>query len=172
MTEIEYAYIAGIIDADGHVGIYSRAHAKEGKFQSMAQYTLTVRVAMTHEGVVRWLCGKVGFGDVNVRHRAAPFKTVYDWRITCRAAVNLLEKIRPYMIVKRRHAEIAAIFYTTVGVKSMMANQRKYLSQEAADVRIKCVNEIRQLNSRKRPYAIPIPLHNVPNDFRVPYHQC
>lgn len=169
MKKTEIAYIAGLIDGDGHIGIVSRLKAKQGEFQSMAQYTLCVKLCLAHETAVRWVCDKVGAGSVTLNESKQTQKKSWMWFVAARSAADFLKVIEPYLIVKKRHAEIAAKFYATVGAKDLSANRRKFLSKKAAAIRIECVNEIRSLSTKRRKHAIERPKHSVPSDLMYPH---
>lgn len=109
MSVAEQAYVAGMIDADGSMGIY-------GKAGSRLRNRLRMTVANTHEGMLDWLVRATGVGAVIPRPSQGPtFKQQYDWVVTGESATSVLEQIFPYMIVKRARAMLAIEYQ--VGLK-------------------------------------------------------
>ena len=169
MNPTEQAYIAGILDGEGHISIYGRSDLHKRGTKSIARFTLRVNVCMTSESVIRWLHVTTGLGHFSTHVRSDHFRTLYSWRVSSREAATLLAEVRQFLILKKRHAEIAAEFYETIGVRSLRVNRRKYLSQETAQKRIALIDEIRSLNFRRNGHTIAhATVHNVPNDLRVP----
>jgi len=97
MKKTDLAYVAGIIDGEGWIGIYTANKI----------YRLNVGVSNTNEWLVRWL--EFAFGGhmhvLPVRHPNA--KLQYDWQMCGRKAAEFLTLIYPYLRIKRYQAEIA-----------------------------------------------------------------
>lgn len=103
------AYLAGIIDGEGSIGIYI-AHGGHGYGSHMLQVT----VGMTDAEPVELIARLTGAAThiSHGRHNSKPRLVV-----ACRAerARLFLLEIVPYMLVKREHALIGIEFQTTKG---------------------------------------------------------
>lgn len=104
MTETQLAYAAGIIDGEGYIGInkkYSKTHS------SGYQYHIRIDVTMTDFCIPIWLQSQFG-GSVYI-HKGIN-KPDMRWNITCRDAEKFLIAILPFLIVKKKQAELALQF--------------------------------------------------------------
>lgn len=109
MSIMQCAYLAGMIDADGSMGIY-------GSSKSKLRNRLRLTVANTHEVMLDWIVMVTGVGSVIPRpSQGATFKQQFDWVVTGESATSVLEQILPYMIVKRDRARLAIEYQ--VGLK-------------------------------------------------------
>lgn len=102
MTEVELAYMAGIIDGEGCVNIWCRSDRKE--------YRLRLSVTNCDLSLMLWI--KSTFGGYLYRREAqkAGWKTKYEWMVTGKLLDNVLPIILPYLKIKRRQAELAVCF--------------------------------------------------------------
>jgi hypothetical protein len=82
MNEIDLAYIAGIIDGEGSIGINK---IKNYNGTNTTYYRLLVQVCMVEGCIPQWLCDAFG-------------------------AVSFLKVILPYLKIKKEQAEIAIEF--------------------------------------------------------------
>jgi hypothetical protein len=110
-SKLELSYLAGMIDADGHIGIV-KSKIVPGKYNTPA-YTLRVNVTNTDKGLRDWLIGRFG-GTVTCRkHRAGlNWKPTYDWHYHNAKGAALLELIFPYLVIKDRQARLAIELYS------------------------------------------------------------
>jgi hypothetical protein len=96
------AYLAGIIDGEGTIGIYSSSLK-----QPSPSYNLQVLVTNCDAALMMWLVDNIG-GTVNVRKGARPnHRSVFRWRVYNQEALALVEAILPYLVIKRAQAELA-----------------------------------------------------------------
>lgn len=104
-TDVELAYIAGFIDADGCVGTH-RVKGRSGKFHeyptlSASQKTKEVLVFLQH-----CLGGKISIRPGNPQ--ALSTTPTYVWRVTSKEKIlTILELLLPYLIVKHEKAQHA-----------------------------------------------------------------
>lgn len=98
MEEREKAYIAGLFDGEGDVGIYSPKSSKNGK----RYLRVTVRITNTHRPVLDWVRLVVGNGNVGEHKRTdmTNRKPVYRWQISNANARVFLREILPYLHIK------------------------------------------------------------------------
>jgi hypothetical protein len=89
LTTADKAYIAGIIDGEGHIDL---------RFKK-------VDVSNTNNDLIQWLIKKVGGFIVvkpnyNVKHKKS-----WSWRLAAVGSRGLLKEILPYLIIKKETAE-------------------------------------------------------------------
>ncbi len=110
MTEIEKAYIAGIIDGEGSI-MLQRFHTN--------QYPAPcVSIASTTIELLTWLKGTIGYGVIIKKKNYNPekHKLSYSFVIKQNNAIKLLEDIYPYLIIesKRKRAEMIITQYKSL----------------------------------------------------------
>jgi len=102
-TREEAIYLAGLIDADGSLGIYKQKYG----------YTTVVAIHNTSEKLIKWL--KRTVGDMSVtktKKNSGSFncertKPHYHFAVYAKVDVKtFLEKVKRFLIVKKREAEI------------------------------------------------------------------
>jgi hypothetical protein len=97
------AYVAGILDGEGAVSL----RQQNGYFQCR------VSVSNTDKHLLDLL--RADFGGLEVRpmsNRNPNARTSYQWIINGRDALPILQDTLPFLIVKKRHAEIAIEYLT------------------------------------------------------------
>ena len=97
------AYLAGMIDADGYIGI-TKAKPVTGNTKN-PRYGLTVNVTNTSKQLMDWLVENFG-GKVYTRKHlpGVNWKTTYNWIVTFGNASELLKLVEPFLVVKREQA--------------------------------------------------------------------
>jgi hypothetical protein len=115
MSEIELAYLAGIIDGEGTITISSR-RAKFGKIYFRPYIT----ISNTSERLADWLRSK-GYSI----HSATNSSGRPYWRINWSgfSLDSLLARLEPFLIIKRPHALLLLAFIS----------ERRRLSKTAAE---------------------------------------
>ena len=103
ITREEWAYLAGVMDADGCIRI-------RGEKRKRAPSSLAVIVTNGDASLVIWLRDRFG---------GKPYSrgTQRCWNIwwTAKKAVYILEGIYPFLIVKQKQAELALAFQDLLG---------------------------------------------------------
>lgn len=103
-NQTDLAYAAGLFDGEGSVGvIYRKSHSKKS---TMRTFGVTASVSMVDEESIVWLCSTFG-GRVDVSNRTKTGRQVYRMQMAGRTAADFLEKILPYLKLKRSRAEVA-----------------------------------------------------------------
>ena len=98
-SEVDRAYIAGLIDGDGAIMALIERHA-EKRFGFRVRVALKVTQYARQD--VEWLVEATGAGAV------CPNRTCFDWLVRNQADVlRVLDVITPYLRGKTRQAEIA-----------------------------------------------------------------
>ncbi len=123
MTDIEKAYIAGIIDGEGSI-MLQRFHTN--------QYPAPcVSIASTTIELLTWLKDTIGYGVIIKKKNYNPekHKLSYSFVIKQNNAIKLLEDIYPYLIIdsKRKRAEMIITQY-----KSLTPRNGRYTDEQLA----------------------------------------
>ena len=111
MKEIDLAYVAGIIDGEGCIGLYSNTHKYLNKHREIRpRYCLTVTVCNTNEELIKWFHSLFG-GHLHYRKsKEEKWKPQWECKLSANKALDFLKLIYPYLRLKKPQAEIAFRF--------------------------------------------------------------
>lgn len=128
LTKEQAAYIAGIMDGEGSVMIASRGDHRS--------YSTLISVTNTSRPLLDWLLEKTAIGGVHDQHVATDKrKATWFWRCWGDGAVTLLKQISPYLVVKRRQADLAIAFQERLRNQALKADrtwQREWMQKMQA----------------------------------------
>jgi hypothetical protein len=129
LTTAEKAYIAGIIDGEGHVGIQS---VKDG-------FYLKIVISNSSKALIDWLLERLPNKYVQKREagHSTNTKDIYNLHISGKDAQELLSQIQEYLVIKKEQCAIALQF-PIVG-RSMSDDQK--LSQAMCYIAIRKLTE-------------------------------
>jgi len=97
ISDVEIGYIAGIIDGEGTFIM--------GKHNKTIQ--LVIRVANTDFRLIKWLQNKLGGSLILDKRNDNIRAPIMVWQFhVSNGMLNFLEKIKPYLIIKRKQAEL------------------------------------------------------------------
>lgn len=137
LSEIEWAYIAGFFDGEGSIFIQ---HKKTSR--GYTDYQLSVSVTNTDFLIIQWIKDNLG-GNINFTARKHNgLKDRYAWRISGRNAIPFIERIFPYLRIKKERAKLA------IEYKSSFTLQGKRLTSEAINKREEIKQKMSFLNKR------------------------
>lgn len=104
-----YAYLAGIIDGEGTIRINKTRLSKYPNWQD--KYSAHISVGMSSKKVIDLLV-KNFKARMRIERAGVPNrKTIYRWGTSGNKAVpKILKKILPYLIAKKKHAELVIEF--------------------------------------------------------------
>lgn len=123
ISDTEAAYIAGFIDGDGHIGIVRRTARRGHK-----EYPYVRPIVQIGQGkrlVLDWIASVVGEGAVGIHGQ----REFFNLRFHAGTLRWLLPQLLPYLIVKKRQAEIVLEF---TEVSSVARNGRSLSEHERA----------------------------------------
>lgn len=141
LTVEKLAYIAGIVDGEGYVGLVKQTY---GRGRRGYGYNLTVTVGMTNETLPTWLHAEFG-GVLSHRTHGGNNKDSWDWRLRGPGAKSFLELILPYLVIKKGQAEIGISFQNIRD-----SSNHSKLKREVDEL---LYNSVRKLNSRGKKNA-------------------
>lgn len=102
LTDAEWAYIAGIFDGEGYIGMVP-VKRRNGEY---AGFDVKIVVAQNDIRLLEYLQNRLGVGRIRDKKMVNVKKPVFDITINQRLAVfAILKMVRPYLIVKDRAAE-------------------------------------------------------------------
>lgn len=111
ISKLTIQYVAGLFDGEGCVNIYQTKKYVDNRIG----YELTIAIFNSHKEVIELLQENFG-GCVQKRERGLGrnenWKIGYSWKLSCNQAKNLLEKLLPFLIIKKEQAKIAVEFQT------------------------------------------------------------
>jgi hypothetical protein len=128
-----YAYAAGILDGEGCIRI-----AKHSRSDGGLKYSARITVVNTSMALLEWFVSKFG-GRIYEHHAGSEnWRQCYRYEISGYAAGELCKAVLPYLVIKRRQAEIV------IGFKPSVKRCTTPTSAEENDRR----NEASSLNKR------------------------
>lgn len=143
MSVAEKAYLAGLIDGEGYVGITRATASVPAKACKRGiAYRLLLSVRMTDRSPLDFAARCTGLGGV--RKQAVPkggFRVPWVWQLWSRQAAALLEAIRPYLLVKASQADVCIEFQ-----RAMRMPGRNGLSDVEWALRESCWARTKELN--------------------------
>ncbi|MGH7744866.1 MAG: hypothetical protein ACREQ5_08665 [Candidatus Dormibacteria bacterium] len=124
MKEHTKAYVAGLIDAEGSLSIEERPHFDCVTSAARVSFSNTDR--RIHKYLVKMFGGQ--FSKINREGSDRPehWKIEYQWSTTgAKHSLWFLSQILPYLIIKRREAELLIEYYSLNGIQSEINNRRR-----------------------------------------------
>ena len=115
MTDTEAAYVAGLTDGEGSIGIQCRT--KDGR-----DGHVHLSITNTHFGMLHWAAEAVGLGYIVVQARSDPkARETHMYRVSANGLRHLLPQIQPYLIAKRPQCDLALEFLSLIRGKRGIA---------------------------------------------------
>ena len=107
-TREELAYLAGIVDGEGSIGIGKNKSKPTWK----PRFCGYLCVSNTSMPLVEWIADLLG-GTIIIQKAQSPLskKKQYLWKLTAWRAVEVIRAIRPYLIIKARRADAVCELY-------------------------------------------------------------
>ena len=139
------AYLAGIIDGEGTISIWSNQDSKKrGKFN------LRIYFSSTDKCIIDWVCENFGGYQYanNAPSRKPNWKQAYIWVLDRPRTDWFLKEIHDFLIIKKERCAIAIKFRETF--INFDGKQRK-VDDETYQKRVNFVNQMKLLNSRGNP---------------------
>jgi hypothetical protein len=132
MKEVEKAYLAGLIDADGSIGIYRNRN----------RYKPTVSVSNNNREVLEWCRNLIGKGALCTKQpRKENHSISYDLRWDYNTALRIAEQCLPYLIIKKERAHLLLKWKSVV-------KRNGYYTEEELKRRNALIAEMKELNRR------------------------
>lgn len=133
-SELDYAYLAGLVDGEGSIGCW---HSRD------EYYTVGMSVAMTHRPTVEWLQQTFG-GYFHAERVKAGYKASFRWKPSADQMRDILPRIVVHMKTKKEQAEIAIALLGLRRRHSMIGESTFNTGKAQAELR----NRLAVLNKR------------------------
>jgi len=105
MKKTDLAYIAGIVDGEGYVGI-KRSKPYECQGRTTPGYHPRIQVRMVDEPAIRFLARSLGGWYYKEKPHCNNGRPLYCYQASDRSALRILGYLRPFLKVKRRQASL------------------------------------------------------------------
>lgn len=102
--ETTWAYLAGIVDGEGCITI-TRLSPNEKQHTKNYRFQFTLVIVNTSPALITWLHDNFGGRVVRKKVDRTRHKQTWAWVLKESAAIPLLKRLLPYMVIKRRQAE-------------------------------------------------------------------
>ena len=155
MNKLTASYLAGLIDGEGSLEIRKR---KKPECKNGIMYVARIRITLTDKTLIYWLKDSFG-GWISERIGKENHKDSYEWCLNYGSNKKFLDKVFPYLKVKKKHGEILKKFLNTFKKDSykIVKNKLGYgtgLHKELTDKIVKereeLYQQIKELNIRGR----------------------
>lgn len=114
-TELDLAYIAGLMDGEAYIGIKkSRAYKCQGR--QTPSYQSRIQIRMVDEPAIRFLSETLGGWYYKEKPHSGNGRLLYCYQATDRKAESILRSLLPYLKVKLRNAE------TVIELRDLQSN--------------------------------------------------
>jgi len=106
MIKLQNSYFAGLIDGEGYIAIHNSCVGQSKKYLK-----LVVRIGMIDpEGILKQAQKRWGGYLYNRKARTDRHRATIEWNISDKSAEQLLKDVYPYLIFKKKQAEIGLEF--------------------------------------------------------------
>lgn len=138
--ETQKAYIAGIIDGEGCISV----RCCEGRKRKTSRYYYSsVSVEMASKEIIDFIQelyeGKI-YHRKSRNRTGVTDMTMWTWRLNGKEAANFLKTIYPFLVQKKKEAEVLIDFSETI-----MNNRKEGLKVTVIQKRDSLVNKLRSL---------------------------
>ena len=149
--EVDRAWLAGLVDADGSLGI--RVQNNSGG--QNPTYIPYLTVSCTDVIAIERCVTITGLGKVNIKHKAgsADYRGIksnrdyYTWRLDGQIASKAIRDIYPFLIIKRLQAQI--VYNQNLSLKWGRPTRSKPVPQNVVRYRQQLYETCKLLNQRK-----------------------
>lgn len=139
LSEVEKAYLAGLVDGEGHIGL---ALGKKTKSYHNETYMPNITITNTNLSLLTWIkeTTSLGFIFLDSNSRNIKWKTKGCWKLRTNEQIVFLRSILPYLVIKKLQAELLIEFHSLL--------EERVLSEEKIILRKVIYEELMELNKR------------------------
>lgn len=132
MTDVERAYLAGLVDGEGCIHVST-------------EFYLSVMITNTRHDLLVWVASVAGCGGLYRMQRASGNRQCYTWRANGPEAARFLAAVLPFLRIKADRAELALRFQAS---KDSIPRTACMGRGNAMAEQLRIRNEIMRLNQR------------------------
>lgn len=135
LSESELGYLAGLIDGEGHIGIYMQGEGDGSP-------TAVLEIGNTNRSVIEWLTGRISGGGVTkTKSTNSNWSDQFKWRISQHKAGPVLRSVVGRLVIKQGQARIALEL-----IDSMYLRGKTPLDEATLSSRKKWMDDMKNLN--------------------------
>lgn len=115
LTEIEWAYLAGIIDGEGTIRISRGSRKLPDALGWSRRYAGNIRITSTSDILQQWISKRVGdhWSNYSPKPPSISVLPIRVWYASGFRCVGLIERLLPYLTIKRARAIKVLELYST-----------------------------------------------------------
>lgn len=155
MSKEKILYAAGIIDADGYIGVVRSATMNGYRY-----FTPQVMVVNRDVRLMEWFKENFGGKFYLRKKRNDRVADHYMWRAVSSVAFPLLVAIEPFLIVKKKQAQLAIAFqeriYANPVVRKGRPKDKRLVATEELKAREDIYHKFKALNAKGVNYVQPV----------------
>jgi len=122
-TEFEKGWLAALIDGEGSLGLLI---SKPNKYHETDLMIPRIDISNTCKALIDKVCEVTGIFQIYKGNRGNSCKPVWVWRCSSVLGIlNILNAVKPYLIVKRKQAELL-IEFCNLRLKNEKYTEREY----------------------------------------------
>lgn len=142
VSELQLAYLAGFVDGEGHI---TALKTKSKRVDWNDSYSPDFGLTNTNREILEHVRKLTGFGNIKSKSKGKPnWKPAWELDFDAIETQILLERLLPYLIVKKRQAELLLELMN----KKMKLGSRRVISVDEQVEKDLLYEEIRELNKR------------------------
>lgn len=141
VSETDLAYLAGIIDADGHIGLVRRKRSWKRSPDRTHYLRAVMQIGQAKKPLLEHIQRVVGAGTIITNERGRVF---YNLRFYPGILAWIIPMLMPYLVVKRRQAEIVLQFIEDLKYRGKELSAEIFLRRELL------AEECRRLNTKPK----------------------
>jgi len=145
-SEADFAYFAGLTDAEGCFRIQHWTDKRENRGKN---YVVAFEIGNTKYSIFPWIVSRFG-GSVRFRKATKKGKAMIIWELRSQSLVPLLEKLHPFLRVKKERCNKLIEFYKTKLPSSLGRNTPEFKRRfiDVQERRELLLEEFRMLNAK------------------------
>ena len=147
LTKQQWAYLAGILDGEGHICINK---CKPMRGARSTNYHVEITIVNTSKELIDYLVYNFGGNVQKRKRRKENHKQIYAWKLSRKKAEYMLTHCYEFLIIKRKEADVAFKLFERMGKQ----NTQK-LSAKELKMRDWLFDEIKRIRHRI-PTLIPV----------------
>lgn len=147
MPKLSLQYIAGLIDGEGTLVI--NKHQYKSHPNRNLRYVPNIRINMVDLKPLRLIREQFG-GSIyhnKISRKNPNWRDTFMWNVTSSTAIRFLNAIYPYLIIKKKQADILYKLYDTISSsrESRSSRKSKFLTNEVVKEREKLFRDIKAI---------------------------
>ncbi len=150
MKDTELAYLAGLIDGEGSICISFRRWKKYGEVQTRASLV----VYNTDLRMLTWIKERAGGMIYAINRKGSPdWRPSGHWRASELQAELLIEKLMPFLVIKKDQALVYLEFQKTK--LSASAGRKLGVPKAMLEKRLELMKQLKHLNEKGYVRCLP-----------------